>query len=129
MFHVFALPVVTPQPKSFHLLSLLFRLPLPFCPALLVENEEVVLRAMQQYPQIIAIHAKFLADLVFLLFFQEDSAQQLTIFFGKQGQYLSYLLAGLLADQKPIQVQYLVNRFRSVLVQLGAMPGGAVELL
>src|SRR6202041_721236 len=115
------LPVVSPDPKSFHPASLLFRGPRPLSPALLIENAEVVLGAMQQHPQVVAIHAKFPTDLVFLLFFQEDSAQQASFLFGKLLQNLPH--------QKPIQIQHLVHGFRRIFIQLRAVIRRSVELL
>src|SRR6266850_7421365 len=64
-----------------------------------VQNLELIFGPVEQDPQIVAIHSKFPANGVFLLFFQEDSAEQVAVFLGHFIEDLAHTLRGLLGDE------------------------------
>lgn len=102
--------------QAFHCTTLLFRLAGAFGFALLIESAEAVFGPVQQHAQVVAIHAKFAANLVFLLFFQEDRAEELAILLAELRQNPSDLLASLFGYQKPFQIYDFVHRLRGAVI-------------
>ena len=77
---------------------------------------ETDLGPVQQNAKVIPIHPKFPADLVFLLFFQEESAKHLAVSRFQFGQDVSHLMLGLLGDQRALQVCDLVAEHGLILL-------------
>ncbi len=82
----------------------MFRLRQADCLASLIVSPETLLGPMQEHAQIVAIDAEFTANIVFLLFFQEDRAKKLAIFVAQQCQNFAYLFPRLLGHQETFEI-------------------------
>ena len=83
---------------------------------------------MKEDAEVFAIDAEKIANFVFVLFFQEDSAQELAIPRGELLQYAANFVLFLLRDDRVFDVENLIRFFEMVgLKGLGAR-AGAIEL-
>ncbi len=77
---------------------------------LLVESgAKTAFGPMEQDSQVLPIHSKFLADFVFVLFFQEDSAQEVAVALLHFGQDFAHLFLCFPRDQGALQIQNLLG--------------------
>src|SRR6266446_10767693 len=71
---------------------------------LLIQSLELILGSVEQDSQVVAIHSEFAAYGVFVLFFQEDSAQQVPVLWGHFLEDLAHALRNLPGDEHTLQV-------------------------
>src|SRR5579863_3051189 len=60
-----------------------------------IEHPELVLRTVEQHPQVVAVHPKRATDVIFILLLQEDGAKQLPVSLRQLTKYTADVLLEL----------------------------------
>src|SRR6516162_7638794 len=95
---------------------------------LFIQRPKTLLRAVQEHTQIVAVHTKLAADLVFFLFLQEEGPEQPSVLVWELLKHLAHLLAGLPGHEEAVEVGGLIRWVRHGSVLLIRPRGGPIVL-